>query len=388
MKKISKKRLVILIVLILIVIAEIKIFTDSRANKLVEITANVVDSSGLLKDEKYIIQATSEKDSGYCITLPSTINGKMISRYLVEEKEITEKEQKEETTNKENVTVENNIVQEEKSENQKVNKKQEEKTNKVEQNNEIKQNKEQEESKNQEKEENQAERMPGEKLYLTATELEQKEITLKVEYETKKINEQLLYDKLLEQEVENNKIEIMGYMPADSQIKVEVVNKEEINELAMQNGSSSASLKVVYDIKIISEEKEYEPTDFDENVKVTIKGLDQVDTKKQKYKVVHIKGDNTTEEIENVETKEDSVTFETNHFSTYAVMLEDVASEETATALADEPVTYAIGETFSSTADVWDGSVASGFSQGEGTRGKTLFNYISSRACIFSATSK
>ena len=96
MKKISKKRLVILIVLILIVIAEIKIFTDSRANKLVEITANVVDSSSLLEDEKYVLQATSEKESGYCITLPSTINGKMISKYIIEEKEIAEEKQEEE----------------------------------------------------------------------------------------------------------------------------------------------------------------------------------------------------------------------------------------------------------------------------------------------------
>jgi hypothetical protein len=188
--------------------------------------------------------------------------------------------------------------------------------------------------------------------------------------------------------VGENNVEIKGYMPKGAQIKVDDVKTDTVQEATKKYMNDKTTVKIVYDIKIISEDKEYEPTDFDENVEVTITGLEQVDTKKQKYKILHIKEDNTAEEIEKIETKENGVTFETNHFSTYAVMLEDVASEETATALADEPVTYAIGDTFSSSADVWDGSVASGFPQGEGTRRKTLFNYVSGRTCLLSPTSK
>ena len=86
MKKVSKKKVGIAIILIVILILEIKAFTDSRANKITEITANAVDTSGLLSDETFTLQAINEKDIGTAVTLPEFINQKKIKNYIVEEK--------------------------------------------------------------------------------------------------------------------------------------------------------------------------------------------------------------------------------------------------------------------------------------------------------------
>ena len=343
MKKISKKKVLVLIIFIVMIIVEIKVFTDSLANKFIEITTNIVDTSSLLDDEKYIMQATNENESGYCITLPSVINEKNVASYFVSEKLIGEK----------NVDIEN--VEEN-----------------IDEKNEIIEELEQTEDENsQQNSDNLVEKHPGEIIYLTQEELDKKSITLEVEYDLQEKDGQVLYNKLIEQEIENNKVEIKGYMPIDGKAKIEVVNKEEVNNLALQYGNKNASLKMVYDIKIISNEKEYEPIEFDKNMEVTITGLDNVDTQKQKYKILHIKDDNIVEEIKEVETKENSVIFKTNHFSNYAVVLEDAATtaEYAVTALADESaMTYAVGETISNDADIWDGSIADGFVWGEGTQ--------------------
>ena len=153
MRKIKKRKIALLIILIVFLIIEIKAFTDSRATKLIEITANIVDDSGLLEDEKYILQAINEGESGYCITLPNVVNDKKISKYIIEQKEINkdnakDEKNKEESENKVNLE-ENNI------------------SNEV--NSEIVNNKSKESNKRVEKK-------PGEKLYLSSEEIENKNI--------------------------------------------------------------------------------------------------------------------------------------------------------------------------------------------------------------------
>ena len=80
MKKNNKKRIVVLILLIIMIIIQIKAFKDSRANKLSTITAKIIDTSGLLSDEIYNLQAINEKESGTVIVLPSVINDKKIEK--------------------------------------------------------------------------------------------------------------------------------------------------------------------------------------------------------------------------------------------------------------------------------------------------------------------
>ena len=48
MKKTNKRNIVILIILIILIIVMLRAFIKSRANNVVEITANFKDNSGLL----------------------------------------------------------------------------------------------------------------------------------------------------------------------------------------------------------------------------------------------------------------------------------------------------------------------------------------------------
>lgn len=77
-------------------------------------------------------------------------------------------------------------------------------------------------------------------------------------------------------------------MPADATISVETANEEKTKETLKDILNNDITYQIAYDIKLLSNEKEYNPTDFDENVKVTITGVEPIDTENQKYKVVHI----------------------------------------------------------------------------------------------------
>lgn len=171
MKKINKRKIVMLIILIVLIIVELKAFTGSRANKLIEITANIVDNSGLLSDEVYTMQAINEGEAGYCITLPDIINDKKILEYIVEEKEMNQETSKEEQG--EQITVENqiegNIINETEVKDENDDKNLDEM---------VKKN-------------------PGEKLYITLEEVENKSIALKAEYDTKEKDEKILYSKII-----------------------------------------------------------------------------------------------------------------------------------------------------------------------------------------------
>ena len=331
MRKINKKKVVMAIILIVILIIEIKAFTDSRANKITEITANIIDTSSLLSDETINLQATDEKDIGTAITLPDIINQKKIKNYIVEKKEIEREDENE---------VLNNITENESS------------------NSEDSQT-----------------ILPGEKIYLTKQELKDKKIVLKVEYETKEKEDKLLYNKTIEQEIDTNKITISGFMPESAQIKVENSNLEQVKDITKEHINDKTNLKIAYDIKIIFEEKEYEPTDFDENVEVTISGIDI--NSNEKYKVIHIDDKNETDEIKNVQVTENSVIFKANEFSTYALLSETTDEETTADAITENDITtYAVGEEQISVAsldidveEVWNGTeIATQFSYGSGTQ--------------------
>ena len=91
-------------------------------------------------------------------------------------------------------------------------------------------------------------------------------------------------------------------MPENAQIKVDSVDLEKVKDLAKDHINENTTLEIAYDIKIVTGVKEYEPTEFDENVQVTIEGLDT--NAKEKYKVVHIDDENKTDEIKNVEIKD------------------------------------------------------------------------------------
>lgn len=326
MKKLNKKKILLLIILIILIIIEIKAVVGSKANKVLEITANMIDNSGLLTDEICKIQAISEKESGMAITLPNIINQKKVENYIINARPIDETSE----------TQENKIEQQE--------------------------------------------RKPGEKVYLSEEEIENQKIDLKVKYETKEKSGQILYNKVIDEEVEEHKITLTGFMPNDSKLKVEKVDTKEIQETLKPHMTSNTNLDVAYDITIMIDNKEYEPKDVDETINVTISGIKNEESENKNYRIIHIDNQNKTEEIQDVKKVENIITFTANEFSTYAILSEEDTTTTEEISLQEESIdygiaTYSIGDTISENADVWDGTIATEFEFGDGTRRKTIFNY-------------
>ena len=217
MNRLSKKRrIVILIIAIILIIVGIRVFTKSRASKTLEITANFKDEGGLLSDEISTVTATDEGENGTSFVLPDFANDKKVNKYILEQKNI--------------------------------------------------------ESSNEENQQNIIEMLPGDKIYLTQDEIEQSQIELKVEYDTKDINEKKLYNKKLIKPSDDNKeelVSVVGYMPADTQIQVtetDIANVQDEIETNYPNKDIIGN----YNTKLISSENEYIPSDYGEKVNISI----------------------------------------------------------------------------------------------------------------------
>ena len=154
MKKINKKRIVLLIILICLLILQIKAFTDSQANKLLEVTIVAKDNEGLLEDSSEAVEATDEGESGYSLALPEVINEKMVNKYYITEK------------NAENEEVDSTEV----------------------------------------------EKKPGEKIYLTEEEAQSQKVELKVYYDTKTEAGTVFYNEQVEQELEDKIVNVKELM--------------------------------------------------------------------------------------------------------------------------------------------------------------------------------
>ena len=344
MKKTNKKTMIISIILIIFIIIQIKAFTDSRANKITSVTAKIVDESGLLSDEICTLQAINEEESGTVITLPSVINEKKIEKYIIEIKQINEAKNEQEQENEKRETEE--IIDENTE------------TMPEEDIGEVYENEEEieviEQNKIQEK-------LPGEKLYLTQEEVEKAEVQLHVIYEQKEKNDKVLYNKVLEVETKEHKVTMIGYMPSTAKINVENVAIEEVTEQLEEHLKEDTIIRAAYDIKIVVNEQKFEPNQFDENVEVSISGIQTVE--EEQYKVVHIDDENNTEEIEEVEIQEDVVKFKAKEFSTYAVLSEPVTA---AAEIEVENITTTPSEFYAQ--NTWDGTtISTEFSWGEGT---------------------
>ena len=112
---------------------------------------------------------------------------------------------------------------------------------------------------------------------------------------------------------EKNNIIISGYMPYNANVKVQEVSIEEVEEKINEKSEDDVKLQIAYDIKIIVDDKEYEPYEFDEDVKVEITDLD--------YKAIniwHLKDEQNVEKIEAIK-KNNKIEFKTTSFSIYGI---------------------------------------------------------------------
>ena len=396
MRKIKRKNILILIVLLIAILFEIKVFTSSRANRLIEITANIIDEKGMAKQETITLQATNQGESGYAITLPSMVEGKKIETYLIEAKPIVSqndtKEEQNTTTNivanevrnRGNDIAENSInnttdntasnttnkavnalssttlkaqstyslssIQEETTDEDEI----------------MVLSDEQEEVVAQEEGDSAqiVEKAGGETLYLTQEELDSQTIELTVQYDSKQVEDEMLYAKIIQNEEQENPVTVEGYLPEEATVDMKQVSQEEVEGAVEEGLSENVEVQLAYDIKIMLNEKEYTNKSQDELLKVTIAGIENLDTSKQRYAILHIHGDEV-KIIEDIKISENSITFETDKFSTYALL-----SEATTYASPGSDISLMsldVSE-MSDATDTWDGSSSSGFRFGDGSQ--------------------
>ena len=323
MKKINKKRIVLLIILICLLILQIKAFTDSQANKLLEITLVAKDNENLLEDISEKIEATDEGKSGYSLVLPEVVNEKVVSKYY-----ITEKTEEQETQN----------VQEE----QKV-----------------------EETKSTE-----VEKKPGDKIYLTKEEEESKKIELKIDYDTKIEGDIRFYNEQIEKELEDNIIKVGAYVEDGTTASIESKTKEEVTEVddyLTEYGFNSA-----YSISL--EKENGKKSSISGNITISVEGENLGEGTNSEYKIIHILDDGTLEEIEDVKLSKNKIEFETESLSTFVILEKESGSviennEVVDDTAVDEAVTNSLIMTMQArtSGEPWDGSVADSFSWGSGT---------------------
>ena len=340
MKKTNKRNILVLIFLIILIIILLRAFSNSRASKVIEITANIEDNSSLLVDEKITLEAINEGESGFSITLPNVINTKKVTKYIVTQKELIENTEKNTKSNLLNTT-------NEPANGKASNSKSSEETNtiNVQQVNTITEDIEKT---------SKVEKLPGEKIYLTQEERKNSSITLTVEYDKKEIQGEIFYNKeLIFEEIENNEnneenqntinkentvnnkeyenkgiLSVSGYMPYDTELETTEV---EIDKFKTEILEKYPNYRITenFDIQLMSQGKEYLAKKYEQPLTIKMAMPNQDKT----YTILEIQEDKTQEEKiqENTEqedtkqgTTQDNATEQTHTIKE----LQDVKIEE------------------------------------------------------------
>ena len=265
MKRLSRKRnIVILIILTILIIIGLRIFTKSKASKIQEISANFKDSESLLSNEISTVTAINEGENGISLVLPEFANDKKIGKYIITKKEIINDE---------------NIEQEDKSKAT-------------------------------------TEMLPGDKIYLTQEEIENSQIELNVEYDTIEVNELKLYSKKLTLKTDDNKenlISVLGYMPIDTKMEVTEFDISNI-ENEIQTNYPDRYIVSNYNVKLISNEKQYIPREYEQKLDIEI-----IIDKNQKNEILEVE-ENKVQEIANITIEENIAKFEVEELKTYLIL--------------------------------------------------------------------
>ena len=162
-------------------------------------------------------------------------------------------------------------------------------------------------------------------IELTDEQIQEKQIYIFAEYDNKEVKNNTIYNKVISNSTEQANISVSGYMPENAELSVKNEDTKEVKEKILKNFqdvNKEINLVAAYDIKILSEDKEYEPEDFDETATVSIQGIDG-----KKFKIWHIKNDNTVELIE-PKSESEIIEFETEGFSIYGIELEEEIKEK------------------------------------------------------------
>ena len=298
MKSIRKKMISLIIYGIIFLISTIAFYfvNTSKAQNVIRLEVFVADQDGNVKLSNYDLKV-QEEDGKYKTKLYPIQNGLIVKKYRL----ATEEEY-------ENI--------------KKIYKKQAKKEDKKERNNNEKNNDEDEAL---QREKRSLEKSSKE-IELTEEQVKRKKIFLIAEYDSKEIDKKILYNKIISNSEDNTQVSISGYMPENAELSTKKKDINEVKEIIknnFQDVNRDINLIAAYDIKIIFDEKEFEPEEFDEKAEVSITGVEG-----KNFNIWHIKNDDTIELIENKKEQE-KIEFETEGFSTYAIeLIEEQQIEE------------------------------------------------------------
>ena len=355
MKKINKKRIILLMILICLLILQIKAFTDSQANKVLEITLNAKDSKAILEDSVITLEATNEGESGYSIVLPEIVNEKRVSKYYITEKNI-ETDEETNTENVENIQVEETV------------------------------------SSNIEKD-------AGDKIYLTEEEIQSQKVEIQVEYDTITKGDTTLYYEEKETKLEDGKIiTLEGYVEDGTKVTIENRLQEEIPQI--DTYLNEYTFYSAYDICLEKENTEEVITSG--NITISVENDDLEEENNKEYKILHILDNEKTEktettenvevtaeeietvkEVETVEISKNKISFEienleTESLSTFAILqkekIAEVTVEEGESEIIQDDSAYPVMSNallmamdLNTGVEAWDGTVSDDFSWGTGS---------------------
>ena len=285
----TKKMFSVIIYGIIFIISTMAYFlvNFSKAEEVLKIAVNVNDSEAVLEEVVGEIEAI-EEDGKYLFKLPIAQNGFVVRNYKVVEE-----------IKKDTVEVENNVVEED-------NKAKEENTS----TNET----------TAKEYETLFEIAPEETFELNEEQLRNKKIYTIAEYDKKEVKDkenQIFYNKILLSEDNKNTISVSGYMPKEAELKVTEVEVQDVQNKILEKAKQDIKLDIAYDIKILVNDQEYEPYEFDEKTHVSITGVDN-----KSVNVWHLKDDGA---VEKMATSQDdkTVLFDTVEYSIYGVEVVD-----------------------------------------------------------------
>lgn len=370
MKKVNKKKIAIISLLFLVIVIELLALGLSSAEKIKEINIKVVDTEKKLEDFAFKINAYDSGKSGYYITLPETVNNILVKKYLISKKEIntTVENQNvlEENTVTENVTNENSIEENTVLENKTAENVIPENTI-IENQNIVQENIVAEQTNeptiNTEKIDV-VEMHAGDRVYLTTEELENAEITIQTEYDSKVINDTILYNNRIKLETEDElKLEIQGYLPTDLKIKEKGIDEETGTAILEKIDQNEHTIIDAYNLSLIKDETEYAFTEENE-IQIILSNLDST----MEYKIYKW-GNNKAEEIVDVLKFENTLSFSNNMLEPVIVCIKNETNTINSINLEDYlPTLLANSNLFGTQSlSIWGGSASEGFKFGDGT---------------------
>ena len=262
MKKVNKNKIAIISLLFLIVLIELLALGLSNAEKTKEINIKVVDSEQKIEDYSFKIDAYNSGESGYYITLPETVNNMLVKSYFVTKKEINTKDNLSAENKVEENTIIANIVE--------TNGTNETNDNIPSENtgtqNIINENLNTNNIVNTTAEntkEDIATLHAGDRVFLTQDELENAEIIIKIEYDSKIIEGQTLYNHRVKLDSDKKfTLWLQGYLPDTVEIKDETIDDETGKKITQEINQEESNIEEAYKISFKGEYKNTEENEI------------------------------------------------------------------------------------------------------------------------------